>query len=414
MLMKVRKSHKYGMKGRLNIVVTGEVDSGKSTLIGRFLYEMGSLSQGAIEEIKNVCQKLDTDFEFAYLLDSLEEERRGQLTIDTTQVFCNTKRGKEFVFIDVPGHRELLKNMLCGSSYADIAILVVDVQKSIEQQTQRHAFILKFLGIEQIIIVLNKMDLVGFKEIEFKKIKEEVIAFFNKIQLQPRYFIPISAKQGENLCRKSKKMGWYKGMSLISVLNTCFKKKRNSEFRFPIQDLYSLNGEKIAVGTIVSGEVRAGEKVKIMPLGRDYKIKAIKVFKRNIRIAKAPESIGLIFDEMQDISRGKVFCKPPLPAVNKRILSRIFCVHPINIREKLILKCSTQQVPAWINEIKGIWDTANLEVIQSKHSLPASSIAEVIISTRNPVVVENFAVANRLGRFILSNNKDICAIGMVS
>jgi small GTP-binding protein len=402
------------MKDYLNIVVVGEVDAGKSTLIGRFLYEMESLSQGVIEEIKNICQRLGSDFEFAYLLDSLEEERRNQLTIDTTQVFCKTRRGREFVFIDVPGHQELLKNMLCGSSYADIAILVVDVQKSIEQQTKRHAFVLKFLGIEQIVIVLNKMDLIDFNEIIFKKVKEEVAEFFNKIQLQPKYFIPVSAKEGENLCRKSKKMDWYKGMLLISVLNTCFKKKRTSEFRFPIQDLYSLNGEKVAVGAIVSGKIGRGEKVKIMPLGSDYRIKAIKVFKRNIRIAKAPESIGLIFDEMQDISRGKVVCKPPLPVVNKKILSRIFCVHPINIREKLIFKCATQEVSAWINEIKGIWDTVNLEAIQGGHLLPANSIAEVIISTRNPVVVENFTGTNKLGRFILSSNKDICAIGVVS
>jgi len=402
------------MRNHLKIVIVGEVDAGKSTLIGRFLYEMGSVYKETIKEIENTCQRLESDFEFAYLLDSFEEERRNQLTIDTTQVFCKNKRGNGFIFIDVPGHQELLKNMLCGTSYADIAILVIDVQKSIEEQTRRHAFILKFLGFEQVIIVLNKMDLIGFKEISFKEIKEEVFEFFKRIQLQPKYIIPISAKQGVNLCKQSKKMEWYRGLPLVRVLNTCFNKKNNGDFRFPIQDIYNLNGEKIAVGAIISGKIRVGEKVKIIPLDRDYKIKTIKVFERNIRMANMPQSIGLIFDEMQDISRGKVVCKSPLPTISKNILCRIFCVYPINIREKLIFKCATQEIPGWISEIKGIWDTANLEAILDERLLPTNSIAEVIISTRDTVVVEKFTGTNKLGRFILSSNNNICAIGVVS
>jgi len=173
------------MQDYLNIVVTGEIDSGKTTLIGRFLYDMGSLSQGVIEEIEDVCRRLGNGFEFAYILDSLEEERRNQLTIDTTQVFCKTKKGKRFIFIDVPGHQELLMNMLCGSSYADIAILTIDVRKSIEKQTKRHMFILKFLGVEQVIIAVNKMDLVGFDETVYERAKERIAAFFKKYRLNP-------------------------------------------------------------------------------------------------------------------------------------------------------------------------------------------------------------------------------------
>ena len=231
----------------LNIVVTGEVDSGKSTLIGRFLYESGVLSQGVTEEIADVCQKLKDSFEFAYLLDSLEEERKNRLTLDTTQVFCKIKKGKEFVFIDVPGHQELLKNMLCGSSYADIAILVIDVQKSIEQQTKRHALILKFLKIQQIVIVLNKMDLIDFNKIIFRKVKQEICKFFKKIDLQPKYCIPTSAKQGDNLLKRSKNMVWYRGPSLNKALNACCKKEIDGAFCFPIQDIYNINEEKIAV-----------------------------------------------------------------------------------------------------------------------------------------------------------------------
>ena len=404
------------MQDCLKVVVTGEVDSGKSTLIGRFLYETDSLSQGAIEEIEDISQRLGKDFEFAYLLDSLEEERKDQLTIDTTQAFCKTKRGKELVFIDVPGHQELLKNMLCGSSYADVAILIVDVQKSMEEQTKRHAFILKFLGIEQIILVLNKMDLVGFDEGASKKIEEDIAKFFKKIEIQPRYFIPLSARQGDNLVRRSKKMGWYKGLSLGEVLNNCFKnfkKKRNGKFRFPIQDIYSLNGEKVAVGEIMSGRVKKGDRVNILPINKECKVKTIKVFNKKKTVAKAPDSVGFILDDMNNLMRGQVICKPELPWVNSEILTRIFCIHPLNIKDNLRLQCATQEVPAQIKQINGVWDTVNLKPLFKEGILEKTNFAEAIIVTEKPVVVERFEGLNNLGRFVLKNNKEICAVGII-
>jgi len=401
------------MQDYLKIVVTGEVDSGKSTLIGRFLYEMGSLSEGVIEEIENVSQRLGGDLEFAYLLDSLEEERRNQLTIDTTQAFCKTKKGKQFIFIDVPGHKELLKNMLCGSSYADIAILVVDVQKSIEGQTKRHAFILKFLGIEQIIVVLNKMDSVDFNENIFEKVKGNIIEFLKKIGLQPKHFIPISAKQGEGLLRKSKKMSWYKGLPLAEALNVYMKKERNGDLRFPIQDIYTIDNERIAVGKIVSGKIKRGEKVIILPLNKEYNVKKIKIFNENKSIAKAPESIGLILEEMGDLRRGQIICKIRPPQIKTEILTKIFCVRPFNIKESLKFRCTTQASYAQIKQIKGIWDSASLEPKPKEGILEETDIAEAIIAMEPPLVVEGFERLNSLGRFILKDSKDICAVGII-
>jgi small GTP-binding protein len=401
------------MQDYLRVVVTGEVDSGKSTLIGRFLYDMGSLSRGVIEEIGDVCQSLGNDFEFAYLLDSFEEERRNQLTIDTTQVFCKTKRGKEFVFIDVPGHQELLMNMLCGSSYADIAILIVDVQKSIEDQTKRHAFILKFLGIEQVIIVLNKMDSVGFDEIIFEKVKEEIEEFFRKIQLQPKYFIPISAREGENLIKRSKKMGWYKGLSILEGLSACSREENNGSFRLPIQDIYYLDKKKLAVGKIISGKIKKGDKVKVLPINKECKIESINIFNKNDSTAEVPESIGLILGDMDDLMRGQVICKPRFPKVTTEILIKIFCILPLNIKQSLIFRCVTQEIPAQIKQINGVWDTVNLEPLSKEGLLEKTNFAEAIIVTEKPVVVERFDGLNNLGRFVLKNNKEICAMGFI-
>jgi small GTP-binding protein len=360
-----------------------------------------------------ISKDSEKDFEFAYLLDSLEEERKNQLTIDTTQVFCKTKKGKEFIFIDVPGHQGLLKNMLCGSSYADIAILVVDVQKSIEEQTKRHAFILKFLGIKQIIVGLNKMDLVSFDEIVFKKVKQDTIEFLKKTQLQPKYFIPISASQGKNLLKISKKMSWYKGLTLIGALNTCFKNKEDGDFRFPIQDIYNINKERVAVGKIISGEIKKGEKVKILPMDKERQVKTIKVFNKNISVANVPASIGLILNDMDGLKRGQIICKPKLPKINRGILAKIFCVQSFDINKSIILKNLTQKTFARISQIIGVWDIVSLEPKSRQGILEQIDIAEVAIETENPVVVENFGGLNSLGRFVLENDMEICAIGMI-
>jgi len=398
------------MEEKLKIVVVGNVDAGKSTLIGRFLYDSGALYKDVVEEIN---QKLLDDFEFAYLLDSLEEERKNQLTIDTTQAFCKTKKGREFIFIDTPGHQELIKNMLCGSSYADIAILVVDMQRSIAEQTKRHVFILKFLGIREIIIVLNKMDSIGFNEAIFKEIKNEVAKFLKKLQLQPKYFIPTSAKQGDNLLKMSKKMAWYKGLPLVEALNAYFKKKNKRPFCFPIQDIYGINKEKVAVGKIISGEVKKGDKVNISPLNKECKVRAIKVFDKDRSFAGAPESIGLIFDDMNDLKRGQIICKSRLPRVSSNILAKILCIQPLNINENLVFKCLTQETLARISKISRIWDMVSLESRIGEGALRENDVAEVNIVTDNPVSSESFEGLNSLGRFVLENNKEICAAGII-
>lgn len=397
----------------LKIVVVGEVDSGKSTLIGRFLYEMGSLSRGVIEEIKDTCQRLDADFEFAYLLDSFEEERRNRLTIDTTQAFCKDKKGRRLIFIDVPGHQELLKNMLSGSSYADIAILVVDVQKSIEAQTRRHAFILKFLGIEQIILVLNKMDSINFAENTFKEVKENAIESLKKFDIEPKYLIPISAKHGENLCRRSEKILWHKGPSLLEVLGLCFRKKMDGDFRFPIQDIYNLNGEKVVVGEIICGKIKKGEKINIQPLNKKCRVEKIKVFNKKRSYAKVPENIGLTLDDMSDLRRGQVICKPALPKVTQEILIKLFCIHPLNIKENFRFRCTTQDTLAQIKQINKVWDTANLEPKLKHDSLDQADVVEAILITDSPVVIERYRGFNSLGRFVLKSNSEIQAVGII-
>ena len=404
------------MQDYLKVVVTGEVDSGKSTLIGRLLYELGSLSREAVKEIRGVSQRLGSDLEFAYLLDSFEEERENQLTIDTTQVFCRTKLGEGFVFIDVPGHKELLKNMLSGASYADIAVLVIDVRKSVEEQTRRHAFILKFLGVEQIILALNKMDAVSFKEDVFKEVKENAVEFLKKTGIEPRYSIPVSAKLGDNLARRSAMMTWHKGLTLIEGLNSRFKKGSSGDrFRFLVQDIYDLGSQKVILGKIASGIIKKGEKVIILPLNKECRVKVIKTFNKDKSSATAPESIGLVLDDMKDIGRGSVICKGKerLPHVTTEIPAKFFCISPFSIKDSLEFRCATQEAPARVKDIKMVRDTATLEPNPKRDLFAEADVVEAVIVTGYPVVTEDFKRSANLGRFILKINTGICAVGII-
>jgi len=404
------------MQDYLKVVVTGEVDSGKSTLIGRFLYEVGSLPEGALREIRSVSHRLGSNFELAYLLDSFEEERKGQLTIDTTQVFCRNKKGRDLIFIDVPGHRELIKNMLSGSSYADIAILVIDIKKSIEEGTRRHINILKFLGIKQIIFVLNKADLVSFNEEIFNKIQKEITEFSKKIGIQPQYVIPISAIQGDNISKKSLNISWYKGLSLAEVLNTLnkeSKKEVSNSFYFPIQDIYSIDSQKICVGSIISGEIKRGEGIKTTPFNQESQVKEIKVFGGTQTLAQAPESIGLVLTEPNNFQRGQIIYRGESPEISAGVLAKIFCVYPINLNERLLFKCTTQESYAKIERINRVFDNSGLELNQVTSNLKEMDAAEALIVLEKPVAVKKFQQFNILGRFVLQDKRGICAVGII-
>jgi len=404
------------MKSHLKIVVAGEVDAGKSSLIGRFLFEMDALMQGAISEMESICSSLGRELELAYLLDSLEEERKEELTIDTTQVFCKGKIGNGFLFIDVPGHRELFKNMLCGSAYADMAILVIDIKKAIEEGTKRHISALNFLQINKIIIVLNKMDTVDFDKNVFLDAKARISKYFKGIGIAPLFFIPVCAKQGDNLVKRSKRMPWYKDLPLyaaVDKINKRFGKKEKGEFYFPIQDTYFLKGEKVLPGTVLEGKIKKGETVKALPLNKEFKIKGIRVFDRFKGQARKNESVGLIIDDAFGLGRGQVLFKKDAPKLSTEIKAKIFCVSPLSMGDRFLFKCLSQSAPASIKQINKIVNTADSSSRQITDNLLPLDVAEVVIATEGPVVVKKFKQLNPLGRFVLQAGLGISAAGIV-
>lgn len=398
----------------LRIVFVGEVDCGKSTLIGRLLYDTDSISSQAKEELQKICQDLARGLEFAYLLDSFQEERLEEFTLDTTQVMLKLKN-KEILLIDVPGHRALLKNMLTGSSYADAAVLVIDVKKSLEEQTKRHLYILKFLGIEQIILVINKMDTVLYNKEDFTQVSRQLTSFLEEIGLKSTNVIPVSAKEGDNLLKNSLRMAWYNGPFLIKALDAFTdKNKVNYDFRFLVQDIYEVKKEKIAVGTVVSGKIDKGDLVRIAPLEIELKVKAIKIFGQSRHVAGAKESIGLVFNQLpRELKRGRVLYKGKAPKVRREIQAKIFCLRSLGLNEELSINCATQETKGRIGQIKESIDTANLEIKKDIKMLNPLDAAKVIINTEELIIIERFQDLDRLGRFILQKDNKICAVGII-
>ncbi|MFA5119253.1 MAG: GTP-binding protein [Candidatus Omnitrophota bacterium] len=413
------------MNKYLRIVVTGDVDSGKSTLIGRLLSELNPLSRHMVDEVSLACQRLGRDFEFAYLLDSLEEERHEERTIDTTQVFCKARNGLEMVFIDVPGHQELLHNMLSGSSQADAAVLVVDAGKPIAEQTRRQAFILEFLGIKSVVVALNKMDAVGFQEQAFERGKAGIEMFLKSIHLAPGSFVPISAKQGENLIIPSKLMEWYNGLSLIEVLSSeAFSGKLfaahsvfdNAGFVFLVQDIYHLNKKKVAVGPLAHGSVVLRSPCRVLPGNTKNRVEKIVALDRPVRNASAPFGAGLILRDMACLKRGDVICGCDSLVVRREFPAKIFCLKQLRQDARYDLKCGTQETPARLSEITRAWETSDMrEITVTRRHLEENTLAQIIVSTENPLVTADSVSAGSLGRFVLRGQEgDIEAVGMIS
>src|SRR5205809_3027353 len=253
----------------LKVVFVGHVDHGKSTLIGRILQDTDSLPAGKIDMVKKTCAAEGMEFEYAFLLDALIEEQKQNVTIDTTEIPFRTSR-RQYAIIDAPGHKEFLKNMITGASRADAAVLVIAASEGVREQSRRHAYLLSMLGIKNIIVVVNKMDLVDYSEKRFHEIEQEYRKFLQELGLNARTFIPASAKDGENVARSSMKMKWYCAADVLEALDLLEPRKSDTDLpmRFCIQDVYRFDGRRIIAGRIETGTLRAGDQLVFSPANK--------------------------------------------------------------------------------------------------------------------------------------------------
>ena len=407
------------MKENLKFVIVGHVDHGKSTLIGRLLFDTNSLPPDKIEEMQKTSKELGRETEFAYLVDHLREEREQSITIDTTQIFFKTDK-REYVIIDAPGHVEFVKNMVTGASQAEAAILIVDTAEGVQEQTRRHAYILSLLGISQIIVVLNKIDLVEFSENRFREVKDETQKFLASINLKSDYYIPISALKGNNVVRKSKKLLWYQGPTLLESLNF-LKNSPSPEDKpliFPLQDIYKIGDKRIGVGRIEAGTIKKAEKIKVLPGGQSTTVKSIELFQEERDEAFTGESIGITTTEPIFLERGNVICEPDKePSLTDTFSANLFWMSrkELNKDERIILRCATQEISATVKKIGKRINSSTLEVIEENaDKLSNLEVGEVIIQTKKPIAVKKFTDVEELGRFVLMREDNICAGGIIT
>lgn len=403
-------------KDPLNVVVCGHVDHGKSTLIGRLLFETNSIPKEKKEEIEYICRSSGKDIELSYLMDQFIEERERNITIDTAQV-CLRMHNMNYVLIDAPGHIEFLKNMITGATQADVAILLIDVAEGLKEQTRRHAFVLSMLRIKKLIVLINKMDLVNYNADRYTKVKKRISEMLSNLGISPLAYIPISAKNGDNICKNSKKMPWYKRTTLSDALiSVNYRADRTSlPLRLPIQDIYKINNERIAVGRIVSGRMNVGDNVIIMPSNKEVKIKKIKIFNNYKRNAKSGDNVGVIFDNDYLLKRGCMV----IDDEKSNKTSAYFLVSllwlsekPLKIGKKLTLRCSTQKTKSSILDITDRIDISTMQFMGDK-IINNNEVATIKIKTINKIFAEQFDYISSLGRFILESNSGVKAIGII-
>ncbi len=399
----------------LNIAIVGSVDHGKSTLIGRLLYDTGSIPRDKIEEVKRICKLLGKRFEFAYAIDALEEERKNDMTIECAQVFLRYSN-EEYSIIDVPGHKEFLKNMATGVTQANAAILIIDAKEGITEQTKRHAFLLKLLGVSNIIVVINKMDLVNYDKRKFEATKRVVKNYFKKMGLNIREVIPISAYCGDNVVKKSKNMLWYKGKTVVEALSSVTDlKDRSKGFVMIIQDKYCLNGKEVYVGNILDGCLKKGDVVCVYPSNEEVKVEKILDFREGViglDSARAPKAVGIV--TRNTLQRGNVLAK------NRRIMNTtkvegiVFCLlGSIKENERYVFRCATQETFCKICKVIEKLDINTFEKI-SGDSIASAEIGRIRLKFDKKVCLTKFNELAELGRFVLEKDGKIIAGGIIS
>ena len=404
----------------LNIVVVGHVDHGKSTVIGRLLYDTKSLPEGAIDRVKKIAKEKGKPFEYAYLLDAFEEEQKQGITIDTTQLQFRTNK-RDYVIIDAPGHKEFLKNMISGAASAEAALLIIDGNEGIQEQSKRHGYILSLLGIQKAYVLVNKMDLIDYSEEKFNAIKQEMNEFLHGLHVYPLKYIPISAFHGENITMKSDKMPWYKGEPVLEAIDL-FEKDKGLEgkpLRFPIQDVYKFDNRRIIAGRIEAGTLHAGDEILISPSNKVTKVKSIEFWadKDKKDSISAGMSVGITVEDEFFNQRGEFISH----IVEGPKTSDIFKVslfwmgkNDLVKNKEYKLKLATQEVECEIYAINKVIDATTLENIENANQAKTNDVAEVTIKTKRAICFDEFRSNQNTGRFVLVDGYDVCGGGIVT
>jgi bifunctional enzyme CysN/CysC len=412
-------------KEQMNVVFVGHVDHGKSTVIGRLLADTNSLPKGKLEGIRARCAAQGVPFEYALLIDALKDEQAQSITIDSARVFFQSAQ-RNYIIIDAPGHIEFIKNMVTGASHAEAAILVIDAAEGVQENSRRHGYMLWMLGIKKIVVLVNKMDLVGYDQAVFERIQAEYAEYLRGIGVQPMYYIPVSGRDGAGVAAHNGQMSWYDGPTLLQALDSFEKARTLSDqpVRMPVQDVYKFSdmgdNRRIVAGTLSSGTLQPGDAVVFYPSAKRTVLKTLESFNTEPQSqVSAGQAVGFSMAEQIYVRRGQIACKVDEmpPAVSTRMRVSLFWLgrQPLSTDKTLILKLGTAREKAQIESIHRVIDASDYSAQNGNENLVIEhhDVAEVTLRLAHPIAFDTSDKLPDTSRFVLVDEYEIRGGGIV-
>jgi bifunctional enzyme CysN/CysC len=407
----------------MHIVIAGHVDHGKSTIIGRLLADTGSLPVGKLEQVRALCERTARRFEYAFLLDALHDEQAQGITIDAARIFFKTA-ARDYLIIDAPGHIEFLKNMVTGASHADAALLVIDAKEGIRENSRRHGYMLSMLGIRQLVVLVNKMDLVGHEQSVFDRLEVDYRAFLGGLDLAPASVIPVSGREGENIAASSETMPWYRGPTVVEALDRLSVEPPEIDrpFRMPVQDVYKFTSKgddrRIVAGTVESGTASVGDEVVFYPSGKKAVIKTFEVFNRvSPKAVSAGDAAGFTLSEQIFVSRGEIatLARQARPHVTTRLRASVFWLgkSPLVLKKDYLLRLGTARVAMQVEQIHQVIDASDLSSRGEKARVERNDVAECTLRLNQAIAFDLASDLATTGRFAIVDDHEIRGGGLV-
>ena len=409
----------------LRFSTAGSVDDGKSTLIGRLLFDSKGIFEDQLAAIERTSRRRGySQVDLALLTDGLRAEREQGITIDVAYRYFATPRRK-FIIADTPGHVQYTRNMVTGASTADLAIVLVDARKGVLEQSRRHAFIATLLGIPHIVVAVNKMDLVEYREDVFDRIQDEFSEWAAKLDVHDIQFIPISALHGDNVVTRSLAMTWYQGPSLLYLLEHVYigSDRNLIDVRFPVQWVIRPQTDahhdyRGYAGQIAAGVFKTGDEVVVLPSGKRTRIKRIETFDGELESAAPPLSVSMLLEDDIDISRGDMICRPHnQPTVTSEFEAMVCWMADAPLREgaRYMLKHTTRTVKAVVDDLRYRIDVNSLHRDEAATQLGLNEIGRIRLRTSGPLLLDEYRLSRTTGGFILIDEatSDTVGAGMV-
>ncbi|MBF9015786.1 adenylyl-sulfate kinase [Oceanispirochaeta sp. M2] len=408
---------------QMNIVFTGHVDHGKSTVVGRLLSDTGSLPEGKLEQIRKDCERNSKPFEYAFLLDALKDEQSQGITIDAARVFFSSDQ-RDYIIIDAPGHIEFLKNMITGAARAEAAFLVIDAEEGIQENSRRHGYLLSMLGIRQVCVVVNKMDLVDYNQQVYNKIVRKFTRFLKSINLHNVEFVPVSGREGDNVYHRMEKMNWFKGYTVLELLDK-FKKGESHDklpMRMPVTDIYKFtnydDNRRIIAGTVETGTFKQGDEIIFYPSGKKSKISTIESFNTEpLTQATAGMATGFTMDEQIYLSRGALACRVDEmpPKVGNCLKVSLFWLgrEPLVPGKEYYFKTGTSKVRCQLTEITKVIDASSLDAQSKKEKVERHEVADCIFTLQKAIAFDLVMDLPQTSRFVLVDEYEIAGGGII-